>query len=257
MQERAFGAVQCGVADEPVETVFGFGVGQPVAELAAASPSTSRPGPRSATALVTSIPAASRLPPRSRAHRTRPELEPAQERRHRTGSAATGRADQADCEAVLVLAEVKETWDCYPSEDQWDDHGYYHGPLVPPGRRGDVATGTGLRGSGRGVGVMEPHPDKIAVRGGLTVPGCRFSQIRLRSAPSGSGTAKSARDRGGRGNRLSRHSDELADSLSAASSGLGPAARLAVMPSAITELSNSTHAPAIIVGRIAVTNPDT
>jgi hypothetical protein len=33
-------------------------------------------------------------------------------------------ADQADCEAVLALAEVKETWDCYPSEDQWDDYGY-------------------------------------------------------------------------------------------------------------------------------------
>ncbi|HUY50396.1 MAG TPA: 2OG-Fe(II) oxygenase [Streptosporangiaceae bacterium] len=32
-------------------------------------------------------------------------------------------ADQADCEAVLALAEVKETWDCYPSEDQWDDYG--------------------------------------------------------------------------------------------------------------------------------------
>jgi hypothetical protein len=34
-------------------------------------------------------------------------------------------ADQAGCEAVLALAEVKETWDCYPSEDQWDDYGYY------------------------------------------------------------------------------------------------------------------------------------
>src|SRR6266545_3850204 len=34
-------------------------------------------------------------------------------------------AGQAGCEAVLALAEVKETWDCYPSEDQWDDHGYY------------------------------------------------------------------------------------------------------------------------------------
>jgi len=32
-------------------------------------------------------------------------------------------ADQAGCEAVLALAEVKETWDCYPSEDQWDDYG--------------------------------------------------------------------------------------------------------------------------------------
>src|SRR5260221_7064393 len=31
-------------------------------------------------------------------------------------------ADQAGCEAVLALAEVKETWDCYPSEDQWDDY---------------------------------------------------------------------------------------------------------------------------------------
>ncbi|HEX6467952.1 MAG TPA: hypothetical protein VF069_02575, partial [Streptosporangiaceae bacterium] len=30
-------------------------------------------------------------------------------------------ADQADCEAVLALAEVKETWDCDPS----DDYGYY------------------------------------------------------------------------------------------------------------------------------------
>jgi hypothetical protein len=34
-------------------------------------------------------------------------------------------ADQADCEAVLALAEVKETWDCCRSEDQWDDYGYY------------------------------------------------------------------------------------------------------------------------------------
>src|SRR5258708_6541185 len=33
-------------------------------------------------------------------------------------------ADQAGCEAVLALAEVKETWDCYPSEDQWDDYDY-------------------------------------------------------------------------------------------------------------------------------------
>src|SRR5260370_6457894 len=33
-------------------------------------------------------------------------------------------ADQPDCGAVLALAEVKETWDCYPSEDQWDDYGY-------------------------------------------------------------------------------------------------------------------------------------
>ncbi len=34
-------------------------------------------------------------------------------------------ADQADCEAVLALAEVKETWDCYPSEAQRDNYGYY------------------------------------------------------------------------------------------------------------------------------------
>ena len=33
-------------------------------------------------------------------------------------------ADQADCEAVLALAEVKETWDCYPGEAQWDNYGY-------------------------------------------------------------------------------------------------------------------------------------
>jgi hypothetical protein len=31
-------------------------------------------------------------------------------------------ADQADCEAVLALAEVKETWECYPYEDQRDDY---------------------------------------------------------------------------------------------------------------------------------------
>ena len=33
-------------------------------------------------------------------------------------------ADQADCEAVLALAEVKETWDCDPS----DDYDYYDDP---------------------------------------------------------------------------------------------------------------------------------
>jgi hypothetical protein len=35
-------------------------------------------------------------------------------------------AEQAGCEAVLALAEVKETWDAWPSdEDQWDDYDYY------------------------------------------------------------------------------------------------------------------------------------
>ncbi|GGX69149.1 hypothetical protein GCM10010358_24440 [Streptomyces minutiscleroticus] len=36
-------------------------------------------------------------------------------------------ARQAGCEAVLALAEVKETWDAYPAdEDPWgDDHDYY------------------------------------------------------------------------------------------------------------------------------------
>jgi hypothetical protein len=33
-------------------------------------------------------------------------------------------ADQADCEAVLALAEVKETWECYPYEDQRDAYRY-------------------------------------------------------------------------------------------------------------------------------------
>ena len=34
-------------------------------------------------------------------------------------------AERAGCEAVLALAEVKETWDAWPSdEDQWDDYDY-------------------------------------------------------------------------------------------------------------------------------------
>lgn len=34
-------------------------------------------------------------------------------------------AEQAGCETVLALAEVKETWDALPSDDdQWDDYGY-------------------------------------------------------------------------------------------------------------------------------------
>ena len=35
-------------------------------------------------------------------------------------------ADQAGCEAVLALAEVKETWDAWPSdENPWDDYDYH------------------------------------------------------------------------------------------------------------------------------------
>ena len=35
-------------------------------------------------------------------------------------------AERAGCEAVLALAEVKETWDAWPSdEDPWDDYDYY------------------------------------------------------------------------------------------------------------------------------------
>lgn len=35
-------------------------------------------------------------------------------------------AEQAGCETVLALAEVKETWDALPSDgDPWDDHDYY------------------------------------------------------------------------------------------------------------------------------------
>jgi hypothetical protein len=35
-------------------------------------------------------------------------------------------AELAGCEAVLALAEVKETWDAWPSdEDPWDDYDYY------------------------------------------------------------------------------------------------------------------------------------
>ena len=35
-------------------------------------------------------------------------------------------AEQAGCETVLALAEVKETWDALPSDsDQWDDYDYY------------------------------------------------------------------------------------------------------------------------------------
>jgi hypothetical protein len=35
-------------------------------------------------------------------------------------------AEQAGCEAVLALAEVKETWDAQPTDDdRWNDRGYY------------------------------------------------------------------------------------------------------------------------------------
>src|SRR5207237_8982482 len=35
-------------------------------------------------------------------------------------------AERAGCQAVLALAEVKETWDSWPSDsDPWDDHDYY------------------------------------------------------------------------------------------------------------------------------------
>ena len=35
-------------------------------------------------------------------------------------------AERAGCEAVLALAEVKETWDAWPSDsDPWDDYDYY------------------------------------------------------------------------------------------------------------------------------------
>ena len=35
-------------------------------------------------------------------------------------------AERAGCEAVLALAELKETWDAWPSdEDPWDDYDYY------------------------------------------------------------------------------------------------------------------------------------
>jgi hypothetical protein len=35
-------------------------------------------------------------------------------------------AERAGCEAVLALAEVKETWDAWPSDGEaWDDYGYY------------------------------------------------------------------------------------------------------------------------------------
>ena len=35
-------------------------------------------------------------------------------------------AERAGCQAVLALAEVKETWDAWPSdEDPWDDYDYY------------------------------------------------------------------------------------------------------------------------------------
>ena len=35
-------------------------------------------------------------------------------------------AERAGCEAVLALAEVRETWDAWPSdEDPWDDYHYY------------------------------------------------------------------------------------------------------------------------------------
>jgi hypothetical protein len=34
-------------------------------------------------------------------------------------------AEQAGCETVLALADVKETWDALPSDDRWDDYNYY------------------------------------------------------------------------------------------------------------------------------------
>ena len=35
-------------------------------------------------------------------------------------------AEQAGCDTVLALAEVKETWDVLPSDsDRWDDYDYY------------------------------------------------------------------------------------------------------------------------------------
>jgi len=35
-------------------------------------------------------------------------------------------AERAGCQAVLALAEVKETWDAWPSDsDPWDDYDYY------------------------------------------------------------------------------------------------------------------------------------
>src|SRR5262249_58571520 len=41
-------------------------------------------------------------------------------------------AEQAGCEAVLALAEVKETWDAMPSDgDPWDGYDY-HRPSADP-----------------------------------------------------------------------------------------------------------------------------
>ena len=48
-------------------------------------------------------------------------------------------AERAGCEAVLALAEVKETWDAWPSDsDPWDDYDYYE-------RGGRRRGGRGLR----------------------------------------------------------------------------------------------------------------
>ena len=42
------------------------------------------------------------------------------------GALLRAAAEQAGCEAVLALAEVKETWDAWPSdEDPWDDYDYH------------------------------------------------------------------------------------------------------------------------------------
>jgi 2OG-Fe(II) oxygenase superfamily len=42
------------------------------------------------------------------------------------GALLRAAAEQAGCQAVLALAEVKETWDAWPSDgDPWDDYDYY------------------------------------------------------------------------------------------------------------------------------------
>lgn len=48
-------------------------------------------------------------------------------------------AEQAGCESVLALAEVKETWDAYPEgDDPWDDYGYEEDDEDGEGEDGDA-----------------------------------------------------------------------------------------------------------------------
>ena len=57
-------------------------------------------------------------------------------------------AQRAGCEAVLALAEVKETWDAWPSDsDPWDDYDYYDERMETTRRTTITTTPPGTGGS--------------------------------------------------------------------------------------------------------------